>query len=197
MVEKIQDRRIQKTLQHLQNALAELIAEKDYDEITIQDILERANVGRSTFYAHFENKDQLLRSILTLLNERYEEGIRQISGDGKTFEHNSANMPFRVLEFVQQNHRLFKAMLGKQRPGGRANPLYNYLYTITREHFKAMIQLRYGSPQQLELAAHFYTSAIIGALVWWLENDMPYTPGEFGQMLNRFTLPGLKAAFGE
>jgi AcrR family transcriptional regulator len=57
MAGKVLDRRIQKTLQHLQTALVELISEKGYDDVTIQEILDRANVGRSTFYAHFENKD--------------------------------------------------------------------------------------------------------------------------------------------
>jgi len=96
MPDKVFDRRIQKTLQLLQNALAALISEKDYDAITIQEILDRANVGRSTFYAHFENKDQLLRSILTLLNERFEEGIRHISAGDKRYEENSSLMPLRV-----------------------------------------------------------------------------------------------------
>src|SRR6266496_2461948 len=73
------DRRVQKTLQLLQNALVELIPEKGgYDAVTIQEILDRANVGRSTFYAHFENKDQLLHSILIRLNQVFEERNQQL-----------------------------------------------------------------------------------------------------------------------
>jgi hypothetical protein len=54
------DRRIQKTKKYLADALKQLILEKGYDAVTIQDIIDRANVGRSTFYMHYENKDQLL-----------------------------------------------------------------------------------------------------------------------------------------
>ncbi|RFM29133.1 TetR/AcrR family transcriptional regulator [Deminuibacter soli] len=54
------DRRTQKTRKLLAEALKELIAEKGYDAITIQDIIDRANVGRSTFYSHYESKEQLL-----------------------------------------------------------------------------------------------------------------------------------------
>jgi len=54
------DRRTQKTKKYLAAALIELIREKGYDAITIQDIIERANVGRSTFYSHYESKEQLL-----------------------------------------------------------------------------------------------------------------------------------------
>jgi AcrR family transcriptional regulator len=192
MSERRLDRRIQKTLQHLQNALAELIAEKDYDDITIQEILDRANVGRSTFYAHFENKDQLLRSILTYLNEQFEEGIRRISEEHKTFEENSPNMPFRILRFVEQNRWLFQAMLGKQRQGSSTNPLYDYLFTVTREHFRMMLQIKHGDAAQIEMVAYFYTSAFIGALTWWLDNNLIYSAEEFSQQINRLMLPGLE-----
>lgn len=189
------DRRIQKTLHSLQNALVELISEKGYDAVTIQEILDRANVGRSTFYAHFENKDQLLRSLLTRLNERFEEGIRQLVAENADYEAHSAHMPFRALQFVEQNRVLFKSMLDGQ--SGQANPLYDYLYVIVHEHFRMMLELRCPDVQKQELAARFYTHAFIGALAWWLENDLPYSAEEFGQIINQFTLPGLKAAFGD
>lgn len=195
MPEKDLDRRIQKTLQHLQNALTELIGEKDYADITIQEILDRANVGRSTFYAHFENKDQLLRSILTDLNEQFEEGIRQLTEAHKTFEDNSAHMPLRVIQFVEQNRLLFKAMLGNHRAAN--NPLYDYLYAVTREHLRLMIQIKHGDTLQLEMAAHYYTSAFIGVLMWWLAQDIAYSAEEFAQLLNQFMLPGLRSVFGD
>lgn len=197
MSDKVTDRRIQKTLQLLQTALAELISEKEYDDITIQEILDRANVGRSTFYTHFENKDQLFRSMLSLLNERFEEGIKHISKKHNKFEDNTADMPLRVIQFVKENDRMFKAMLGKPEHGSRHNPLDDYLFTATREHFKQMIQLKHSDTLQREMAAHYFASAFIGALAWWLENDMVYSEEVFAQMLNQLTLPGLKEAFAE
>src|SRR5215831_15507380 len=56
------DRRIQKTLALLHEALGSLIREKPYDEIVLKEILDRANVGRSTLYTHFRDKDELLAS---------------------------------------------------------------------------------------------------------------------------------------
>src|SRR6516164_1368734 len=58
----IEDRRIQKTLSLLRDALVSLIVEKPYDTIVVKEILDRANVGRSTFYTHFRDKDDLLVS---------------------------------------------------------------------------------------------------------------------------------------
>jgi AcrR family transcriptional regulator len=59
---RITDRRIQKTRSLLHEALASLIHEKAYDSIAVKEILDRANVGRSTFYMHFRDKDELLVS---------------------------------------------------------------------------------------------------------------------------------------
>ena len=71
MPQNVVDRRVQKTRKLLQEALMELVAEKGYEAVTIREILDKANVGRSTFYAHFQDKDQLLHSILELLDELF------------------------------------------------------------------------------------------------------------------------------
>ena len=59
---RVKDRRIQKTQALLHEALGSLIREKPYDEIVVKEILDRANVGRSTFYMHYRDKDELLAS---------------------------------------------------------------------------------------------------------------------------------------
>jgi Bacterial regulatory proteins, tetR family len=69
------DRRIQKTKKLLAEALRQLMMEKDYDAVTIQDITERANVGRSTFYAHYESKEQLVLNNINFHQELVEADI--------------------------------------------------------------------------------------------------------------------------
>ena len=61
------DRRISKTRRALKKALTELILELGYEDVTVQDVIDRADVGRSTFYAHFVDKDDLLMAILAEL----------------------------------------------------------------------------------------------------------------------------------
>ena len=69
------DRRIQKSKKYLSDAFIALILEKGYEAVTVQEIIDRANVGRSTFYAHFESKEQLLFSLLGTMNEKSKDGI--------------------------------------------------------------------------------------------------------------------------
>ena len=57
------DKREEKTLYKIHNSFVKLINEKDYNEITIQDILDDSKVSRSTFYAHYKTKDELLLSV--------------------------------------------------------------------------------------------------------------------------------------
>ena len=57
------DKRKEKTINTIYNAFANLMREKDYDDITIQDLLEEASISRSTFYSHYKTKDELLLSI--------------------------------------------------------------------------------------------------------------------------------------
>ncbi|MBO9201550.1 MULTISPECIES: TetR/AcrR family transcriptional regulator [Niastella] len=64
-----EDRRIQKTKKLLADSLGQLMREKEYDAITIQDIIDKANVGRSTFYAHYESKEKLLLNNINFQRE--------------------------------------------------------------------------------------------------------------------------------
>lgn len=191
------DRRIRKTLQLLQDALMMLISEKGYEDITVQDILDRANVGRSTFYAHFENKDQLLNSILLHLNDVFEERNRQLAaGELPVKDSQPVYLPFRLLQFVEQNHDFFKALLGKQGQVGFSKPLYDYLFAQAYQHLELLLPQGKGDKLRLEMVTHYYVSAFIGVLVWWLEKNRPYSVEEIGQLLRKLTLPGLKEVLG-
>src|SRR5690242_15633867 len=69
------DRRVRRTRRALQNALVGLIAERGYPRTTVQDVLDRADVGRSTFYAHFRDKDALFASCFDDLRTDLEQAL--------------------------------------------------------------------------------------------------------------------------
>ena len=206
------DRRVQKTRKLLQDALIELVGQKSYESVSIREILEKANVGRSTFYAHFQDKDQLLHSILNRLDELFEQHEKLFLDAKKNFGNTDVmNLPHEfsptlsLYQFVGQNHRFFKAMLGNRGYGIFAKPVYDYVFTHVHGLFIRPIHNdvlthttesskilksheKYGSLES-EIAAHYFVSALMGLLVWWVDKDMPCTAEEMDGLFRQLAIP--------
>lgn len=206
------DRRVQKTRKLLQDALIELVTERGYESVSIREILERANVGRSTFYAHFQDKDQLLHSILDRLDELFKQHEKQFLDAKKSLRSTDImslthefSPTLSLFQFIGQNHRFFKAMLGNRGYGIFAKPVYDYVFAHVHglftsplhekvlaskhESFKtSRSHEKYGSLES-EIAAHYFVSALMGLLVWWVESDMPCTAEEMDGNFRRLAIP--------
>jgi AcrR family transcriptional regulator len=177
------DRRSQRTRQALSNALVELIQEKDYSTITVNDIIERANVGRSTFYAHYQTKDDLLLDQM----DRVIELLSQDSAHPEEFPY------FPSLGFLQHvggdHYELYKALVWG--PG---------MDLITRHLQKSLSQRVEQGLQNsgrdfevpLPLLANFVTGSFLNLLKWWLENKRIYSPEQMDEFYKKVTLPGVK-----
>ena len=76
MTDETMDRRTRKTRRALILAMSELLESRRFNNITVQEIIDRANVGRSTFYAHFETKEDLLNALIEDIFAMLEDGIR-------------------------------------------------------------------------------------------------------------------------
>jgi AcrR family transcriptional regulator len=212
MPPKVVDRRVQRTRKFLQGALTELVAEKDYDTITVQEILDRADVGRSTFYTHYRDKDDLLHSILERLDELFERHRKQLSDAALRYE--TADHPnlmpglspvLGLFRFAGENHPFFKTMLGKRGYGIYARPFYERLFTHVHEMFtqpfhgdvlahlhepfRTLISGETRGSLESEIAAHYFVSALMGVLVWWLEEDMPCTVEEIDRIFRQLVVP--------
>ncbi|MRS03949.1 TetR/AcrR family transcriptional regulator, partial [bacterium] len=111
------DRRFQRTEQSLRDALIDLILEKGYDAITIQDILDRANMGRSTFYAHYRDKEELLLSGFQALFEAFQKDYIQTATPDQDPIHTGKELSLFFFRHAGSHRDLFKAMIGDQ--GGK------------------------------------------------------------------------------
>lgn len=215
MPRNITDRRVQKTRKLLQDALIKLVAEKGYESVPIQEILDEANVGRSTFYAHFQDKEQLLHSILDRLDKLFEQHKEQLLDAMKNSgspDHTdlplSLSPTFSLFQFVEQNHRFFKTMLGNRGYGIFAKPVYDHVFAHIHEMFtkpthdqmlahlhqpfKALRSREKNSSLESEIAAHYFASALMGILVWWVEKDMPCTADEIDRLFRQLAIPSFR-----
>jgi AcrR family transcriptional regulator len=173
------DRRVARTRTALYDALVRLIRVKDYDLITVEDILREADVGRSTFYAHFTSKDELLARSLerlrALLVKAREEGESGWSPSRALFEH--------VAEFADVQFAL---------AGGRGG-------AIVREAVDEVIAgvLRQWLPQAAgdgiprELAIRQLVATVNTTMRWWQESHPGMSAAEAEAMFRRLLTNGL------
>ncbi|HEX3044024.1 MAG TPA: TetR/AcrR family transcriptional regulator [Bacillota bacterium] len=191
MPNNVLDRRVQKTRQSLRDALIELIAEKGFEAVTIQEILDRANVGRSTFYTHFENKHELLHSCFEDFHHLFEKHNTYLTDDKKHIrDFNETDLTLDLFRFTARNQRLFKALLGKE--GAMFNhPIHEYILTFIEEVLKKLTLNKKLAPLQMEISAHYMASAFIGTLKWWVEKDMPCSAEEIDHYFKQFVMNGI------
>lgn len=189
MAEKNEDRRIQRTRKLLQDALLALILEKGYEAVTVQDVLDRANVGRSTFYTHFQDKEALFLSEFENLRSTFERHLlSQPAADTSPW-----SLSLVMFQHAQSNLQLYTALTGKQGGSLALTHLQKYLSTLLRSHLKQQITRKDSTQFPPEILAHYLISAFISLLTWWLDNNRPYTAEVMNDMFRRLTQPGVEA----
>ncbi|WP_433958366.1 TetR/AcrR family transcriptional regulator [Cytobacillus horneckiae] len=193
MSKKKIDPRVLRTRQLLRDALVELIREQGYEKITVQDITSRATLNRATFYLHYQDKlDLLTQSTDEILNELV-EGIHS-SFDGKVeldFHMNTPNEKFIFLfEQILLNAKLYKVFLTEKNMPHFTSRMMEVLTGFISEGMMAMEPDDHKLTVPREFAERYFSAAYLGVIVWWLENDMPYTPKFMATQLMRITVQG-------
>jgi AcrR family transcriptional regulator len=190
--EQQKDRRVQRTERLLRDALGSLIHEKSYDSIAVRHILERANVGRSAFYAHFPDKDALLVA-----------GIRQMLSElpsrplGPSTHRFAAFVSFShgLLEHIDSVRHISPAMKSKK---GRAivhHHLRQVLLDTVADAFR-----RRALPGENRVAPELLAEYVVGTFLlvlnWWVESGSALSPTEADDVFLSLVLPTL-ATTGE
>lgn len=188
MKEKTIDRRIQRTRKLLQDALLALIVEKGYAEITVQDVIDRANVGRATFYAHFQDKEDLFLSGFEALRTQFESHLANIP----LHDANPWGLSLIMFQHAQSQHQLYQALAGKQAGSIALAHIQRYLTAMLREHLKPQFT-KNNSKIPPEILAHYLVSSFISLLTWWLDHNMPFSAEHINDMFRQLTQPGVEA----
>lgn len=184
------DRRTQRTREALQHGLMELIAEKGYDKISVQDIINRANIGRSTFYTHFLDKEDLLVSGFNNLGDSV---LLEFSPDGKrpTF---ITLIP--LLEHAGEQYHLYKMMTGGSGVDAIMRKLHQQLSAALKVTISDLVDDQSLLEVPIEVMAHMLTSSLLSLLRWFLENGMPLPPAEIDSIFQKMVMPGFWEQLG-
>lgn len=176
------DRRSQRTRHLLSQAFVELLREKGYSAITVSDIIDRADIGRSTFYSHYRDKDDLFVNELD----------RVIEALGHQFPEQE-EMPFfpslGLFRHVGEQYELYKALLWT--PG--IDLLIKHMQTSLSHRVEQGLQerkLEYKVP--VPIMASFIAGSFLTLLKWWLENKMVYPPEQMDDIFKKLTLAGME-----
>jgi AcrR family transcriptional regulator len=187
------DRRVARTQRLLRDALHSLIREKEYDEIIVKEILDRADVGRSAFYMHFRDKDDLLassvRDLLTSVPPAHAQPRANRIESILWF-----SLP--ILQHVEQHHNSGGLKVGAR---GRA-VLHGHLQKVLVQLISEQIRKNFAVRKRpfgripADLLVQSVASNFILVLDWWVDNRRPMPAQEADSLFRSLALPILLAA---
>jgi AcrR family transcriptional regulator len=202
------DRRIQRTRQSLRSALLELIKVKDYDAISIEEITERANVGRATFYLHYKDKeDLLLEEFSEMANEKvqvlseisFSAWLESEEDAAASTEKRPAPPLLIVFEHIRENSELYYILLKSE----RSSRIIERIRKISTGAIVQFVEAKAKTDPipflfkvPIEFFAAFFSGALLSTVDWWLEEGMHHTPKEMTHLFLDLFIQGAPNAFG-
>jgi AcrR family transcriptional regulator len=180
------DRRVARTRRALKEALTDLILERGYESVTVQDVIDRADVGRSTFYAHFLDKDDLLMAILADLEMPAPDSASWTADDpafGWTLE---------LFRHFGSGKRLFKAVASSQSGALARRETTSRLEDLVRAELSRLRAARRLDAFRVETVVRFLVGTFIGFMDWWMREENEHLPAErVDHAFRSLVLPGV------
>ncbi|NJN55088.1 MAG: TetR/AcrR family transcriptional regulator [Anaerolineae bacterium] len=187
MEEKV-DRRVRRSRAQLGQALRDLILQKPYETITIQNITDEADLNRATFYLHYTSKEELL---MASLEEQFGALLEQmeVEKNGRPLWENPATIRI-IFEYAAQNEALFKVLLGPQGQGYVMYRILNYIAQVDEEELDAAFGQN-ALPVPNVILARYFAGALFALVSWWLEQDMPHSPTYMAETVQQLCAVGV------
>jgi AcrR family transcriptional regulator len=183
------DRRIERTRNRLGNALIALIEEKPIDEVTVREVPNRAGVGRSTFYVHYRDKDDLFLSEL-------EQGLEMWSTT-LSRQQETSNRVAPVAEFfahVASAKRLYRALVNCGRIEAFFELAQGYFARGIEQRINQSIGVRNRHPQELTACSNAFAGGLLSLLRWWLDRGAKESPLAMDALFHRMVWEGAPIA---
>jgi AcrR family transcriptional regulator len=183
------DRRVQRTQHILGDALVELMHRKPFNEITVQEVLDLAQVGRSTFYLHYRDKDDLFLSdaeqffdgIANLLTQRGEVSKR-VAPVREFFTHLAE-----VSEF-------YAALIAAGKVQDVMELAQGYFARTIEQRLAELVPQYARASASRAALSHALAGAMLSLLTWWIDHDKPTSPAEMDDIFHQMVWSGVAAA---
>ncbi len=183
------DRRSRRTRQLLGDAMVELMLEKRFDDITVQDILDRADIGRSTFYTHYTDKESLLMSLIERVIHQLEEYTIQ-AGDN----YHGLLPSLELFRHVQGHRRLMQAFVWGKAANIYTHDLQRKLSLFIEQNLRSLFGDEAAFSMPLTVLATYVASTFLMLLRWWFDEDMHHTPEQMDEIFQKLVMPSIQGA---
>jgi AcrR family transcriptional regulator len=190
------DRRVRRTRRALQKALISLILEKGFDSVTIEEITDRADLGRTTFYLHFKDKEDLLMQAIDSISEDFIEQhgilLNKVKDPQSVLSQIQLNLDesiiYNIFAHARDNADLYKVVL---RGEGSARASARFLNIIKNEAIRRMKDIEeLESKVPVEVFSVFFSGTLMALVTWWLEEDQPYAIKDMVQYYQQLLMFG-------
>jgi AcrR family transcriptional regulator len=190
------DRRVQRTRELLQKALIDLLHDHDYEAITIQEIVDRANVGRTAFYLHYGNKDELFMSCHeAMVSEFRFAPFHPLSREELLAPNAPPEMTAAYQHLEDARAMLSPVFQGKD----SLLILRRILRDRSAQAIEANLRTAFAGVESripLDVLATYLAGAQIELVQWWLEKRQHHTPATLAQSFHRLQRAAIRDAFG-
>jgi AcrR family transcriptional regulator len=183
------DRRAARTRRSLHQALISLILRKGYDATTVQEIIDEADVGRATFYAHYRGKEDLLRGGFEALRAE----LKAARGTASSKQNGPLAFSLAMFEHACAYGEVYRAMVGGRGGVIASQEIRRALSEMVKQELSAFQD---DSVVSRELALQFVVSTFLTVLTWCLEKKPKLTPSQIDAMFRRLVISGIGRSIG-
>lgn len=185
------DRRVARTRAALQKAHVSLILKKSYEAVSVEDICEAANVGRSTFYAHFTSKDDLRRSGLEHLRKQLVDQQRETFSAPGNIRDRSFGFSSIMFEHARDHIDLYRALVGGRGGAIALGTIRGILSDLVRAELAAVAGRNSAEVIPREFVVQYVVGAYMAVLTWWLDKGAKLAPERVDAMFRRLLTEGV------
>ncbi len=198
------DRRVSRTRRSLREALMVVILEKGYDAVTIEDITSRADVGRTTFYLHYRDKEELLQeSINEVVDDLFvqvsQKPLAEWDQPGEVSGEETLFPILLVFQHAAENADLYRVVLRGEGTSKIQNHIRNITASAVTEFLRLMAErdgLAFHPIVPVEVFSNYFAGSLLGVLTWWLENNMPYPAEKIASIYQQLVYSSANAVLG-
>lgn len=195
MKESFTDLRVIRTVESIKGALVDLIEEKGFESITVKDITTKARINRGTFYAHYQDKfnlmnsyqEEIMREMSTITKENLPNLIADLHTNDKKVQ--TIEIAVLIFKFLDQNRGFMKAVLGPNGELSFQTKLKEFIYKTLFESTDTPLKLE-NLLVPGEYLVSYIASAHIGVVQQWLLGEGKESPEEMARILSTITLNG-------